>query len=126
METLLNISLMPDGTPVVSSDILSIEIKNPERLGRWTRRPVRMEDHESLHPVLKDNLLAWRREKAQELNLSAFIILTNRTLLAISDLAPLSAEELLAIHGFGNILYERYGEDILRIVEESLAQEVQL
>ena len=125
MQTLLNISLMPDGTPVVSSDILSIEIKNPEKLGQWTRRPVRMEEHESIHPVLKDNLIAWRREKARELNLSAFIILTNRTLLAISDLAPLSADELLAIHGFGNTLYERYGEDILRLVEESLAQEVQ-
>lgn len=68
METLLNISLMPDGIPVVSSDILSVEVKNPEKLSQWTR---------------------------------------------------------LAIHGFGNTLYERYGEDILRLVEESLAQEVQ-
>lgn len=68
METLLNISLMPDGPPVVSSDILSVEVKNPEKLSQWTRP---------------------------------------------------------AIHGFGNTLYERYGEDILRLVEESLAQEVQ-
>ena len=57
MQTLLNITLQPDGTPLVTSDFFSIEVK------------------------------------------------------------------ILAIRGFGNILYERYGEDILRIVEESLTQE---
>ena len=98
MQTLLNITLQPDGTPLVRNN----------------------EDPENGDVTIT---VQWRREKAKELKLSAFIILTNRTLLTISDAAPLSAEELLAIRGFGNILYERYGEDILRIVEESLTQE---
>ena len=123
MQTLLNITLQPDGTPLVTSDFFSIEVKKTEKLKQWAKGPVRLEDCESNHPTLKENLIQWRREKAKELKLSAFIILTNRTLLTISDAAPLSAEELLAIRGVGNILYERYGEDILRIVEESLTQE---
>lgn len=71
--------------------------------------------YEGPHPELARELMAWRREKSRELGVSAYIILTQKVLYAIADKIPQTEGELLNISGFGPVLFEKYGLDILRI-----------
>ena len=74
----------------------------------------------SIHPELAQALVEWRREKYQKDNVPAFMILHQKTLLAISDLAPTTKEELLSVKGFGKSKCEKYGEEILEIIRTAM------
>ena len=80
MQTLLNISLQDDNTLLVTSDLFRLETKDENTLVNWARKHIRADDYKSRHPLLRDYLIQWRRDKARETGLSAFLILTNRTL----------------------------------------------
>lgn len=68
------------------------------------------------HPELVEALVAWRREKCRELNVPAYYVLHQKTLLCIADARPTTREELLEVPGFGPGLWERYGEEILEVL----------
>jgi len=123
MQTLLNISLQEDNTLLVTSDVFQLETKDENTLINWARKHTRAQDYRSLHPVLLDYLVQWRRDKAREQNLSAFLILTNKTLWAISDAAPSSPAALMDVPGMGPGRMEKYGEEILALVDQALADE---
>ena len=123
MQNLLNITLQDDNSLLVTSDVFTLTVNDENGILALARRFMRADDYKSLHPILKDNLIQWRRAVAKEKNLSAFLIITNSTLFAISDRAPMTEEALQAIPGFGASRFAKYGEDILAIVEDSLAQE---
>ena len=74
----------------------------------------------SAHPELVQALIDWRREKYQKDNVPAYIILHQKTLLAIADLAPTTKEELLTVKGFGKSKCDRYGDEILDVIRQSL------
>lgn len=74
----------------------------------------------SIHPELAQALVEWRREKYQKDNVPAFMILHQKTLLAIADLAPTTKEELLSVKGFGKSKCEKYGEEILEIIRTAM------
>ena len=74
----------------------------------------------SLHPELIQALIDWRREKYQKDNVPAYIILHQKTLLAIADLAPTTREELLTVKGFGKSKCDKYGDEILEVVQKGL------
>ena len=74
----------------------------------------------SLHPELVQALVDWRREKYQKDNVPAYIILHQKTLLAIADLAPTTREELLCVKGFGKSKCDKYGDEILEVVRKTL------
>ena len=74
----------------------------------------------SIHPELAQALVDWRREKYQKDNVPAFMILPQKTLLAIADLAPTTKEELLSVKGFGKSKCEKYGEEILEIIRTAM------
>ena len=123
MQTLLSITLQDDNTLLVTSDVFRLETNDENTLVNWARKHTRAQDYKSLHPVLLDYLIRWRRDKARELNLSAFLILTNKTLWAISDAAPATREALLDVPGMGPSRFESYGEEILALVDQALADE---
>ena len=123
MQTLLNITLQDDNTLLVTSDIFKLETRDENTLVNWARRHIRTEDYKSMHPLLMDYLIQWRRDKARELGLSAFVVLTNKTLWAISDAAPATPEALLDVPGMGPGRYDSYGEEILALVDQALADE---
>ena len=75
----------------------------------------------SLHPELVQALVDWRREKYQKDNVPAYIILHQKTLLAIADLAPTTREELLCVKGFGKSKCDKYGDEILEIVRNTIS-----
>jgi len=123
MQTLLNITLQDDNTLMVTSDLFKLETQEDGRLVNWARKHLRADDYKSKHPRLMEFLIQWRRDKSRETGLSAFLILTNRTLWAISDEAPRTEVALVDIFGFGRARFEKYGEEILALVEQALADE---
>jgi DNA topoisomerase-3 len=66
--------------------------------------------------ALESALKAWRQQQAKARNVPAFRILTDRTLLAIASAEPANEEDLLEVPGLGPKAVEKYGADILRIV----------
>lgn len=67
-------------------------------------------------PELVAALKLWRRQKAKELEVPVYIVLTNMVLLQIAKDTPATMEELLSIEGFGPMKAGRYGEEILQVV----------
>lgn len=127
MQTLLNITIKEEGTLVVSSDCLKVEVEEnlPSILG-WKHTTLSVRDYKSQHPILLQNLIEWRRDKAKQQNNSAFVILTNRTLCAMADKAPASDEELLGLVGFGPKKLAEYGSELLDLVARSIEAEESL
>ena len=69
---------------------------------------------EKLLKVLK----AWRKMKYEELHLPAFMIMHQKVLVQIAEEKPSTKEELMQINGFGKRKWEKYGKEILDIIEE--------
>ena len=61
-------------------------------------------------------LKQWRNDMASDLGWSALTICHNSHLMAIADAKPETLEELIQVKGFGEIRSEKYGEDILAIL----------
>ena len=66
--------------------------------------------------ALMQALRQWRREKADELGVSLFVVMQQKTLMAIVAARPTTEADLLAIPGIGKGRMELYGQEILRIV----------
>ncbi|WP_223749818.1 DNA topoisomerase 3 [Myxococcus sp. XM-1-1-1] len=65
---------------------------------------------------LVDALKAWRLAEARKRKVPAFRILTDRVLGAIAAARPENGAALMAVHGVGPALTERYGSQILSLV----------
>ena len=62
------------------------------------------------------NLKQWRSEKAAELGFKNFMICHNSELLNISIQKPESINQLRKIKGFGEIKSDKYGDDIISLL----------
>jgi DNA helicase-2/ATP-dependent DNA helicase PcrA len=67
-------------------------------------------------------LKEWRLSTAKELNVPAFVVFTDNTLIAIAELLPTDDAQLVAIPGIGARKLEQYGPDVLRLVRERRAE----
>ncbi len=65
---------------------------------------------------LFERLREWRRERAGEESVPAFVVFTDATLQLIAEHKPRTPEALLRISGIGRSKLERYGEDVLSVV----------
>lgn len=61
-------------------------------------------------------LKLWRREMSQKLNLPAYIIMHDRTLLEIIEMNPVDIEDLRNVRGIGPAKLERYGKEIIKVL----------
>lgn len=68
-------------------------------------------------PILALKLRELRDEIATSLGIAHFQIFTQETLYALCDLLPRSEKELLKISGMGKIRVQKYGEEILELIE---------
>lgn len=80
-----------------------------------------IEDTEVLD--VKDNelfeaLRDWRYAKCKEQEISAFRIITQKTLIQIVNNKPKTEEELLKLHGIGEAKLKEFGNEILEIVQQ--------
>ena len=124
MKTLLNITIDESGQIAVQSDLLLVQTKDGIALfippfnpfGKDGRQNHEQPQYNDIHPELTKMLMLWRRGKAKEENVSAYIVLTNKVLHEISDRAPSSIDQLREIKGFGPILSAKYGEEILEVI----------
>lgn len=58
-------------------------------------------------------LKLWRKEKANELDLPAFVIFSDKTLRALAKAHPTKLEELKDVYGFGEHKIERFGTELI-------------
>lgn len=76
------------------------------------------------NPRLITILTKWRKEKSHEIQLPAYTILTQKSLLGIADKLPHDGKSLLKIPGIGAAKVAKYGVEIIQIIDdycESLA-----
>ncbi len=72
---------------------------------------------------LFDALRAWRLNQARELGQPPYVIAHDATLAAIVEARPRSIEALWRVKGIGPAKADRYGAEILAIVERALADD---
>jgi DNA helicase II / ATP-dependent DNA helicase PcrA len=65
---------------------------------------------------LFERLRAWRKERADEESVPAFVVFTDATLQLIAEQRPTSPAALLRISGVGPAKLQRYGEALLEVV----------
>ncbi len=65
------------------------------------------------------NLKAWRKRKADDMNIAPYMIFGDKTLLDLAAKKPKSRAELLNVYGIGSAKAEEFGRSILSIIEES-------
>jgi len=63
-------------------------------------------------------LRRWREQKARKLSLSLYCIVSNAALRNIADASPKSLRELLEIKGIGPITGEKFGDEILKLINK--------
>jgi DNA helicase II / ATP-dependent DNA helicase PcrA len=67
---------------------------------------------------LFERLRAWRKARADEDEVPAFVVFTDATLQLIAEQCPTSAAALLRISGVGPAKLERYGDSLLAVVDQ--------
>jgi hypothetical protein len=72
----------------------------------------------SANPALFDALKAWRTTRSKADGMPAYVVAKDATLEAIAQLAPTTLQDLLTVDGIGPAKLERYGEEILAVVDE--------
>jgi DNA helicase-2/ATP-dependent DNA helicase PcrA len=70
----------------------------------------------SYDEALFERLRAWRKERADEESVPAFVVFTDATLQLIAEQRPTSPAALLGISGVGPAKLERYGDSLLEVV----------
>jgi ATP-dependent DNA helicase RecQ len=87
----------------------------PPKAGRRQRAQV-----SAVAPVgerLFEQLRLWRRMLADQHNVPPYVILSDRTLAGITAAKPRTLAELADVHGIGETKLQRYGAEILELVE---------
>jgi DNA helicase-2/ATP-dependent DNA helicase PcrA len=74
----------------------------------------------SSDPLLFDALAAWRKQRAQADAVPAYVVFHNTTLEAIAGVKPRSIDELARVPGVGPAKLDRYGDEVLAVVGQSV------
>ena len=69
--------------------------------------------------IIKD-LKAWRKRKADDMNVPPYVIFNDRTLLDIAAKKPTDKAALKNVYGIGQAKADQFGKSILAIIEEVL------
>jgi DNA helicase II / ATP-dependent DNA helicase PcrA len=65
---------------------------------------------------LFERLREWRRERAAQESVPAYVVFTDATLQAIAEVRPASERELLGINGIGASKRDKYADEVLGLV----------
>jgi ATP-dependent DNA helicase RecQ len=124
-----------EGMEGVPSDVVTLEKKRERKskqldrserisLSASRRDTVRKPDTDDGPPPteeesdLFERLRAWRRATANRLGLPPYVIFHDRTLWALAKAKPANEQELLQVKGMGRVQYEKYGEELLELINE--------
>ncbi|WP_195265253.1 DNA helicase RecQ [Clostridium sp. 1001275B_160808_H3] len=67
---------------------------------------------------LFNKLKLWRKEKANILGIKPYIIFSDSTLIELANKIPKDKDELLSIRGMGEKKFEKYGDEVLNIINK--------
>lgn len=70
--------------------------------------------------IIFRHLKIWRKEKANELDVPAFVIFGDKTLRELAQVNPQNLEELQGIYGIGEAKAEKFGAEIIQELKRSL------
>jgi len=70
----------------------------------------------SYDEALFERLREWRRERAGEESVPAYVVFTDATLQLLAELRPASPEAMLKVSGIGRSKLEKYGDEVLAVV----------
>lgn len=70
------------------------------------------------HPILYKTLVGWRYEESTRTGMPAYIVIRQKSLLEIVNTLPRTIGQLESISYFGKKKAEKYGRDIIRMVED--------
>jgi DNA helicase-2/ATP-dependent DNA helicase PcrA len=73
------------------------------------------------NPAVLAALKAWRSARAKTDAVPAYVVANDKTLDEIASLLPANAAELLQVNGIGPTKVDRYGDEILAVLEEVAA-----
>ena len=76
-------------------------------------------DPESPEGNLYARLAEWRRSKAVEESVPAYVVAQNSMLLNMAVSRPRTKTALMSVPGFGSARVEKYGTEILSVIDES-------
>ncbi|MCF6244934.1 MAG: HRDC domain-containing protein, partial [Sulfurovum sp.] len=65
-----------------------------------------------------DKLRSLRTEIASKKGIPPYIVFSDKTLKDLSAKVPQNKEEMLEVHGIGEVKYERYGEAFLEVLND--------
>lgn len=75
-------------------------------------------EEQILDKELFQKLKVWRKEKSYKERIKPYIIFSDSTLIELSNKQPKNKDELMAIRGMGEKKFERYGEDVLSLINK--------
>ncbi|KFC20499.1 HRDC domain-containing protein [Chryseobacterium sp. FH1] len=81
--------------------------------------PISEEELSEEEMIIYNKLKDWRSEKAKESQLPAYIIFHNAHLLSIAKQKPSNLEDLEQINGLGKSKTEKYGTEIIEVLENA-------
>jgi len=93
--------------------LAAIEKEKP----KTQRKVAAAEITEIAHPELFERLRMWRRDKALEMNMPAYIIFSQKALYELVYHLPTDKKALLQIHGIGKAKVEQFGAEIVEIIQ---------
>lgn len=73
---------------------------------------------------IREKLILWRDRQAREEGVENFRVLSNATLHALAEACPTDKEGFMAVHGFKEGKWRRYGFDLLRLLTDQNSQTV--
>jgi ATP-dependent DNA helicase RecQ len=85
--------------------------------------PPRFEQNPDTHAdeALVERLRLWRLERSRNDGVPAFVVLHDKTLRELAAVQPRTSGELAGVRGLGPAKLERYGDDLLAVIEEAVA-----
>ena len=72
---------------------------------------------------LRESLRTWRTKRAKDDAVPAYVVFNDTTLFELARLRPTDEDALLDISGIGPVKVEKYGADILSLVEAALGSD---
>lgn len=70
------------------------------------------------NPELMEHLVSWRRVKASERNVPAYVVATQKALIGLSNYIPTNKAEMKNIKGIGPVFINTYGREIIEIMDD--------
>jgi len=65
---------------------------------------------------LLDLLKVWRKSKVEELGMTDFLVLPQKTMKHLSQLLPQTKQALAQVHGLGKTKIDRYGDELIDLI----------